>query len=166
MESCLEKMEKKFRENKKSLHFFDAHCWIGRSNNLLPVSLSTPDQILEQMDHCGILKALVSHTLSRYYHPLIGNEHVLQEIVGIDRLQGCFVLLPPYTKEMNSLDQYIENMLTKGIRAVRLFPRLHHFSLNEKKGTFLNSIKAQFISDGVKCFSLYPAFRTDFELLT
>jgi len=37
------------------------------------------------------------------------------------------------------------------------------FSVNEKKGTFLNSIKAQFISDGVRCFSLYPAFRTDFE---
>jgi len=131
MQSSLEEMEKKFWENKKLLHFFDAHCWIGRSNNLLPVSLSTPDQILEQMNHCGIEKALVSHTLSRYYHPLIGNEQLLQEIVGIDRLQGCFVFLPPYTKEMNSVDQYIENMLTKGIRVVRLFPRLHHFSLDE-----------------------------------
>lgn len=37
------------------------------------------------------------------------------------------------------------------------------FSVNEKKGTFLNSIKAQFVSDGVRCFSLYPAVRTDFE---
>jgi len=108
VESYLEKMEKEFLESKRLLHFFDAHCWIGRSNNLLPISLSTPDEILEQMDYCGIEKALVSHTFSRYYHPLVGNECLLREISGIDRLQGCFVLIPPSTGEMDSLDQYID----------------------------------------------------------
>ena len=30
------------------------------------------------------------------------------------------------------------------------------FSVTEQKGTYLNSIEAKFISEGVKCFSLYP----------
>lgn len=30
-------------------------------------------------------------------------------------------------------------------------------SVTEQKGTYLNSIEAQFISNGVKCLSLYPA---------
>lgn len=37
------------------------------------------------------------------------------------------------------------------------------FSVNEEKRTYLNSIKAKFISDGVKCFSLYPPGRYNIE---
>lgn len=142
MESYLEEMGKRFSESKRSLHFFDAHCWIGRSNNLLPVSLSTPNEIIEQMDYSGIEKALVSHTFSRYYHPLVGNEYLMREINGIDRLRGCFVLIPPSTGEMDSVDQYIEDMLTKGVRTVRLFPRSHRFSLEEwSSGALLGKLE-------------------------
>lgn len=35
--------------------------------------------------------------------------------------------------------------------------------VSEKKRTRLNSVKAKFVSDGVKCFSLYPPSRKDFE---
>lgn len=131
MESLVDDTVKRFLNYKKKLHFFDANCWIGKSNNLLPVSLSKASEILEQMDYYGIEKTIVSHTLSRYYHPLLGNEHLLQEINGIDQLQGCFVLLPPSTKEMGSLDEYIDNMLQRGVRSVRLFPKSHHFSMEE-----------------------------------
>ncbi len=131
MVSFIQEMGRKFSENKKSLHFFDANCWIGKSNTLLPVSFSTPSEILKQMDYYGIEKAIVSHTLSQYYHPLVGNDYLLREINGIDRLQGCFVLLPPSTKEMSSVDEYIKNILNKRVRTVRLFPKSHHFSLEE-----------------------------------
>lgn len=36
-------------------------------------------------------------------------------------------------------------------------------SVSEKKRTCLSSVKAKFISDGVKCFSLHPPSRKDFE---
>lgn len=131
MESSIEKMETRFSDSKKMLHFFDANCWIGKSNNFTPVSLSKTNEIIEQMNYYGIEKAIVSHILSRYYHPLVGNEYLLQEINGINRLQGCFVLLPPSTKEMGLLDKYIENMLIRGVRTVRIFPKSHHFSMED-----------------------------------
>jgi len=130
MKSLTEMMEK-FSSDKKIYHFFDANCWIGRSNNLLPFCISKKNKILEQMDYYGIEKAVVCHTLARYYHPLVGNELLLQEIEGNKRLEGCFVLLPPATGEMGSLDEYIDHMLSKGVHCVRLFPKSHHFSLEE-----------------------------------
>lgn len=42
-------------------------------------------------------------------------------------------------------------------------PMSNFFSVNDKEKTKLNSIKAKFISDGVKCFSLYLPKRKDFE---
>ena len=52
---------------------------------------------------------------------------------GIGRLQGCFVLLPPSTKEMSSLDDYLKNMLSKGVGTVRIFPKSHRFSIDRVK---------------------------------
>lgn len=37
------------------------------------------------------------------------------------------------------------------------------FNVDEGKRTYLNSIKAKFISDGVKCFSLYPPGKYNIE---
>jgi len=130
MES-IDEMIRRFSNDKKKLHFFDANCWIGKSNNLSSVPLSKTNEIIEQMDYYGIERAIVSHTLSMYYHPLVGNKYLLEEINGINKLQGCFVLLPPSTKEMGLLDEYIDNMLSREVRAVRIFPKSHHFSIED-----------------------------------
>jgi len=121
----------KFSNDKKRYRFFDCNCWVGRSDNLLPFYFSKSTEILEQMDYYGIEKAMVSHTLSRYYHPLVGNELLLREIKGNDRLEGCFILLPASTKELNPLDDYIKTMIKRGVRSVRLFPKSHNFSLED-----------------------------------
>jgi len=137
MGSYIEQMEKEFKDNIKALHFFDSNCWIGRSNNPGPVYPSTVSELLEQMDYCGIEKAIVSHTLARYSHPLVGNEILLQEISVSNRLQGCFILLPSATGELGSLDEYIENMLKKGVYTARIFPESHNFSLEEWSSALL-----------------------------
>jgi len=127
----IDKKVKRFFEDKKRYHFFDANCWIGKSNNLLPFSVWKPAEILDQMDYYGIEKVIVSHTLSRYYHPMIGNKLLLEEIKGEERFKGCFILLPPSTREMGSLDDYLNYMIKNDIYAVKLFPKSHNFSLQE-----------------------------------
>ena len=59
----IEKIIEKFSSYKKDLHFFDANCWIGRSNSFTPVSISKTNEIIEQMNYYGIERAIVSHTL-------------------------------------------------------------------------------------------------------
>ncbi len=137
MESSIEKIEVRFSTEKKHLRFFDANAWIGRSYDTSGLSLGNPTEIVAQMNYYGIEKAIVSHTLSRYYDPLIGNERLIEEINGIARLQACFILPPPSTKEMGVVDEYLDHMLTRGVRTIRLFPASHHFSLEDWSSTAL-----------------------------
>lgn len=131
MVSDVDEMEKNFFNTVKELHFFDANCWIGKSNKQGVLPLDNASEIIDQMDMCGIEKALVSHTLSRFSSPLIGNEKLLEDISRFDRLIGCAILLPNSTKEIGSLDEYIDTMIKKGVRTVRLFPKSHNYSLEE-----------------------------------
>jgi len=142
MNPLVAEMETQFRARKEELQAFDAHCWLGRSNDLLPVAPGPAEDVIQQMDACGIARALVSHTLARYYYPQVGNERLLEEIKDQDRLEGCFVLLPPVTGELGKLDAYLDTMVGQGIRSVRLFPNSHHYSLSDwSLGPLLNALE-------------------------
>ncbi|GAH52958.1 unnamed protein product, partial [marine sediment metagenome] len=131
MKSKVKDLDEEFKENIKSFNFFDSNCWIGKPNNPGPFYLSKVDEIKEYMKYCGIEKALVSHTLARFFHPKVGNELLLREIEGHKGLIGCFILLPPSTRELGPINNYIEDMLKRGVKAVRLFPNSHNYSLKE-----------------------------------
>ena len=121
MGSYVEELENDFLKKIKKYRFFDANCWIGKTNNLGPQCLYTVDDLNSYMGYCGIEKALVSHHLSMYYHPLVGNELLMNEISGQSNLQGCFVLIPHGTGELGNVEDYIIKMLGQGVRSVRLF---------------------------------------------
>ena len=131
MGSYVEELENDFVKKIKKYRFFDANCWIGKTNKLGPQCLYTVDDLNSYMGYCGIERALVSHHLSMYYHPLVGNELLMKEISGQSNLQGCFVLIPHGTGELGNVEDYIIKMLGQGVRSVRLFPKTHTFSLEE-----------------------------------
>jgi hypothetical protein len=135
-------LEKRFKEKVKSLRFFDANCWIGRPNYPGPVYLNGADEIIAYLGHCGIQGAIVSHTLSRFSHPTVGNRLLLETLssarsgsrTGVGRdaeLIASFVLLPDATGELGNLDGYIDSMVKAGGRTVRLFPKSHNYSLKD-----------------------------------
>jgi len=125
-----------------SLHFFDSNCWIGRTNNPMPHYSNTAQDLLQLMDYYGIEKALVSHMLSRYYHPKAGNELLLNEISSYEKLCGCFILLPPATEELGSLEHYIDVMIKADVCAARIFPNSHNFSTSDWSiGTLLDKLE-------------------------
>ena len=113
MSNLVEKMESEYREKIRELHFFDANCCLGRVNNRGPVYMNSVDDLIGHMDRCGIDKAVVCHALARYSHPRFGNDRLLGEIAGNDRLTGCFVLLPQGTRELDPPDEYIDHMIKK-----------------------------------------------------
>ena len=131
MKGYTAELEKSFRDEVKSLGFFDANCWIGRPNFPGPYYLHGVEEIAEHLDYCGIERAMVSHALARFSHPLVGNDLLLKAIDGFPKLTGSFVLLPGATGEFGSLDGYLDSMLKANVRAVRLFPKSHNYSLGD-----------------------------------
>ena len=111
MESYVADMQKNFSRSIRELHFFDANCWIGKANHQAPAYLDTAQAMsTQELDHCGIEKALISHTLARFSHPLVGNEKLLQEIAknSID----CLGVLSYFLRQPGSL----AHLMTTSIR--------------------------------------------------
>jgi predicted TIM-barrel fold metal-dependent hydrolase len=91
----------------------------------------TAEDLLREMDFYGIEEALVFHSRQRDDSPVIGNEMLLKEIEGHQRLHGSFAILPPQTGELGSLEELIEKMRAKNIRAFRTFPSEHKFLMTK-----------------------------------
>ncbi|MEM2936225.1 MAG: amidohydrolase family protein [Candidatus Bathyarchaeia archaeon] len=115
----------------EDLAFFDCNCMVGRWSTLQPGSFYSVEGLLEEMSYCGIGEALVFHSLARSYSPAFGNERLLEEIRGKNQLHGCWVLLPHHTGEVPEPETMVESMLSKGVKAARLFPKEHRYSLSE-----------------------------------
>jgi len=113
------------------LSFFDSNCMIGRRTEREPGEIWRVDQLLEDMAYFGIARTLVFHALAKEYNPAVGNERLLEEIEGRKALCGCWVVLPPYTEEMEEPEALVRRMIQADVKAVRVFPKLHSFSPGE-----------------------------------
>jgi len=107
---------------------FDTNCAVGPWPSDQP-RYETVDELLAEMERFGIDRALVSHTLARTYDPVHGNQHLMGEIAGHEQLIPCWTLLPPACGEMGSLEDMLLNLAQASIRAVRLYPQEHTYSL-------------------------------------
>ena len=109
---------------------FDANCAVGPWPTDKP-RYETVEGLLAEMERLGIDRALVSHTLARTYDPVQGNQILMDEIAGHEMLLPCWTLLPPACGEMGSLDELLAEMAQAAVRAVRLYPSEHTYSLAE-----------------------------------
>jgi predicted TIM-barrel fold metal-dependent hydrolase len=116
---------------KKRLAFFDCNCLVGRRITRDEKEPYTLARLQADMDYFGIAEALVTSTLSKEYDPPTGNERLHREIRRKRRLHGCFVFTPGATGEQGPLGEALGAMLRRGVRAVRLYPKLHTFQLDE-----------------------------------
>jgi hypothetical protein len=112
------------------MYLYDANCAVGPWPTDRPV-YETVDGLLAEMDRLGIARALVSHTLARTYNAPYGNRLLMQEIAGQDRLSPCWTLLPPACGEMGPLAELLADLEANQVRAVRLYPTEHTYSLDD-----------------------------------
>lgn len=100
---------------------FDANCSLGHSGTRVgPV---TAPQLEEALDRVGITQALVTHSHAVEYDPREGNALLGRELAGHPRLQGCWVVMPPFTGEMPEPQALVEELISSGARAARLYPK-------------------------------------------
>lgn len=110
---------------------FDCNATIGRKAVRNPESVYEVEEFKSIMDYYGIKRALVSHGTCEDSGPFPGNEVLLSEIEGHERLVPCWVVLPNHTGELGNLRDFIRNMLNKNVKAVKIYPDRHQFSLSE-----------------------------------
>jgi predicted TIM-barrel fold metal-dependent hydrolase len=115
------------------LEFWDCHAAIGRWTLPPPAGALDPSELCEELAYAGIAGALVHHGLGRDYDPAAGNDVLLQELApeAPRPLVPCVTLLPPDTGEFPPLEEHLPDLVRRGVRGVRLYPKSHNFSLEE-----------------------------------
>jgi predicted TIM-barrel fold metal-dependent hydrolase len=94
-------------------------------------SLATADELLEEMDWCGIDEALVWCTAQRFDHPAAGNERLRRELAGRPRLHPTLTILPTATGEGAGGEDLADQLRGFGASCVRLFPQDHRYLLDD-----------------------------------
>ena len=112
----------------RSLQAMDCHAAVGRWTVPPPAGPLDEAGLLAELDAAGVAGALVHHGVARDYDPAVGNDLLLAACAS-DRLVPCATLLPPATAELPPPDEHLPALLAAGVRAVRLYPRSHNFSL-------------------------------------
>ena len=125
------------------LQFFDAHCYVGRYKTFRPGSFYSTEDLLNQMQYFGIKEALVTASMSREHHPLDGNTEILVETKGRDSLHPSWALLPSASKELAAPAALVPDMITRGVRAAKIFYGMYSFPLSKWCiGDLLNELEA------------------------
>jgi predicted TIM-barrel fold metal-dependent hydrolase len=109
------------------MKFFDCNCAFGPYRARVFRFARTADELIEEMDFSNIERALVYHTAMRFDHPAIGNERVVAETAGRQRLLASWSLLPSQTGEQPAIDVLLRQMQRQNVRALRLFPDDHRY---------------------------------------
>jgi predicted TIM-barrel fold metal-dependent hydrolase len=112
---------------------WDVNCLVGRWPTATLAYHDGPG-LLARMDQLGIARALVGHTYSLHYDPTAGNAALSELLAALPlearrRLWPVWSVVPPATGEQGSLTDLAAQMQMHGVRAVRLYPRDHNYSL-------------------------------------
>jgi predicted TIM-barrel fold metal-dependent hydrolase len=107
-----------------------------------PGAFHSADALIAEMEFVGIGEALVYHALAKEYHPLAGNDVLMEQIAGCEGLHPMWVLLPDTNSDMPGPDELISQMKRGNVRAARLFPRGYGSILDERTyGPLLSALE-------------------------
>jgi len=112
------------------MEFFDCNACFGVSE-IPPLRFAaTAEELRDEMEFCGVGRALVWHAAMRDDCPTVGNPLLADAIRGKPNLVGTWAILPPQTGEMPAPDEFVARMRANSIRALRAFPAEHRYLLN------------------------------------
>ncbi|MDR2303814.1 MAG: hypothetical protein LBE10_04430 [Treponema sp.] len=115
----------------EKLRFLDCNCAVGRKMAPPLWSIQSPDDIVMQMEYCGIDLAFAWHNASLDCHPLEGNQEILKISEKYPRIKPVFTVIPNQAGEFIEPGELVSLMKNNGAGMARLFPRFnaHSFSL-------------------------------------
>ena len=87
-------------------------------------------ELVNEMDFCGISKALVYHAGMRFGSPVVWNKELLEQIKHEARLIPSWTILPPQTEGIAKPRELLTDMKSSGVRVIRAFPQEHNYCLD------------------------------------
>ncbi|MGE5531545.1 MAG: amidohydrolase family protein [Bacteroidota bacterium] len=112
-----------------NLPFYDCNCVIGTRQWRHRTSPETLDDYLNDFEYYDIMAALVHHAYAVEYAQDYGNRRLLDEIADHPQLMPEWVVVPHWASEMAPPDELVAEMLQLGVRASRIYPASHGFSV-------------------------------------
>lgn len=112
--------------------YFDFNVMIGKPTVVPLNNWLDAKKLSEEQERFNIKKALVYHSYSRDYDAYFGDKKLIEEIKGNPNLYPSWVLLPIDIFPTDTLDRLLEEFKIHKVKAVRLFPDLHNFILEEE----------------------------------
>jgi len=107
--------------------FASVERWSGKDSE----APWTVEKMLFDMERCRIHGALIYSNLAKELQPSVGNKLVADLCQKNPRLIPCWVALPHHCQEMSDGPKFVEEMLEIGVKAVKLFPKMHKYLLND-----------------------------------
>ena len=104
------------------MDFFDCNVILGKVHKPTPGGILDAATLLREMDRYGIAESLVYDVFARRSAPVRGNRLTSEAAAISPRLHPCWVMMPPSTNELPSLDDLAKQMMQANVKAVRLFP--------------------------------------------
>lgn len=130
MPASVAQMREQFEAARASAGFFDANTWIGPYPGPAFARAEMVDDLLGVLKSAHTAEALVSHFASLHYSPVEGNRMLLESLEGREGLWAAIALTPDATGDPHT-GELFEQVMSTRVRAVRLFPSSHSFSLQE-----------------------------------
>ncbi len=110
--------------------YLDCNTMVGKRG---PKDVETPyttEDLLDEMEWCGIHGALVAHWVAREYDPMYGNRMLMRELKKSPRLFGAWAVMPSHTREIPAPRELVQEMFDNGIHAAKMYPRSHRYPFN------------------------------------
>jgi len=127
----------------KTIDFVDANCMIGRPVVQREGSLKNTEDLMKLMQDCGVVKALVYHSVARESDMLMGNSLLEQEIKGKDCFLKQWLVMPNIWEEFINPDVLLKQMRDQNVCSVRLLPKLYGYSLKRyASGELIDALTA------------------------
>lgn len=131
------------------MEFFDCNCWYGVPMRPPLRPAMDPAAILEEMDFCGIERALVRNAAVFEETPEVGNRLTSQDLAAQPRLVPAWGILPPQTAELGTVPEFLEHMRCSGVRALWAYPSAHRYLLNT---TTFGGLFEEMVARGIPLF--------------
>lgn len=113
------------------MNFFDCNASFGLPSRRPLMPVPHAEDLLAEMQHAGVARALVFHIAQHDASPQVGNQLLAEGIAAHPQLTGCWAVLPNQAREFPRPVEFILQMQAARISAVRMFPNAHKFLLNE-----------------------------------
>lgn len=119
------------------IRYVDANVTLGVENVVFRGRPVGSRSTLERLAECGIREALVAHNAAVEGDPVSGNQLLTRALNDAElasaglTLHPAWVLLPPSTGELGTVEELRKNLEANRVRAALLYPEMHSYSAAE-----------------------------------